>query len=121
MKTDSGASVCCVVANSQLQPPLFFQARSGNTVDIFNGWPWVFARGNAVKISSMMGTMNMTNRRGVPTVRLNTGLHFLRLAFYPQVRCGEKCRTVVLSSGILTSVPGCQKPVEPSDFGVALT
>ena len=87
----------------------------------FNVWPWAFTRGNAVKISSMMGTMNIRNTRRVPTIRLNTRLDYLRLASYLQVRSAEKCRMVVLSSDMLTLVPCYRKLVEPSDFGVALT
>jgi hypothetical protein len=63
-------------------------------------------RGNAVKIRSMMETMNTRNTRRVPAVRLNTSVHFLRLASHLQVRDGEKCQMVVLSNGMLMSVPG---------------
>ena len=78
-------------------------------------WPWPCTRDNAVKISSIMGTMNIRNTRRVPTIRLNTRLDYLRLASYLQVRSAEKCRMVVLSSGMLTLVPRYRKLAEPSD------
>ncbi len=108
------------VQNEIFASPLLVATRW--TFSLFlNVWPWAFTRGNAVKISSMMGTMNIRNTRRVPTIRLNTRFDYLRLASYLQVRSAEKCRMVVLSSDMLTLVPCYRKLVEPSDFGVALT